>query len=52
MIVVLEIKRHSLWKAKVRVSFKKVIASNVLFMTLGAMIRAGIIIVLFRWDFF
>ncbi len=43
MVHVLEIKRPSLWKAEVRAPFKKVIAFDLLFMTLGAMIGAGII---------
>jgi len=38
MVVALEIKRHSVWRAEMRVSFKKVITFNVLFMTISAMI--------------
>lgn len=45
----LKIKRPSVWKGEVRATFKKVIAFDLLFMTLGAMIGAGIITaVLFR----
>ncbi len=49
MTHVLEIKKPSVWRGQVRASFKKVIAFDLLFLTLGAMIGAGIItLVLFR----
>jgi hypothetical protein len=49
MVHVLEIKKPSVWRGQMRASFKKVIAFDLLFLTLGAMIGAGIITaVLFR----
>jgi hypothetical protein len=43
MTHVLEKKQPSVWSGQVRASFKKVIAFDLLFLTLGAMIGAGII---------
>ncbi len=40
----MEMKKPSVWKGTVHASFKKVIAFDVLFMVLGAMIGAGIAI--------
>jgi len=43
LIGVSEIIKPSVWKKEVRASFKKVIAFDLLFMALGAMIGAGIV---------
>lgn len=43
MIGVLEVIKPSIWKKEVHASFKKVIAFDLLFMALGAMIGAGIV---------
>jgi len=49
MVHVIHIKKPSTWSMEVRAPFKKVIAFDLLFMTLGAMVGAGIITaVLFR----
>jgi len=39
----LEIKKPSVWRGEVRASFRKVIAFDLLFLGLGAIIGAGII---------
>lgn len=43
LIGVLEVIKPSIWKKEVHASFKKVIAFDLLFMALGAMIGAGIV---------
>jgi hypothetical protein len=43
MTRVFEKKKPSVWSGQVHASFKKVIAFDLLFLTLGAMIGAGII---------
>jgi len=42
----LEIKKPSVWRGEVRASFRKVIAFDLLFLGLGAIIGAGIITVI------
>ncbi len=39
----LEIKKPSVWRGEVRASFRKVIAFDLLFLGLGAIIGAGVI---------
>ncbi len=39
----LEFKKPSVWRAEVRAPFKKVVAFDLLFLGLGALIGAGII---------
>ncbi len=42
MKTTLEQKNRTVWQAEVRASFKKVVAFDLVFMSLGAMIGAGI----------
>jgi hypothetical protein len=44
MIEQMPIKKPSVWRMTVHASFKKVIGFDLLFLTLGAMIGAGIIV--------
>ncbi|MDE1763261.1 MAG: hypothetical protein KGH88_03335 [Thaumarchaeota archaeon] len=39
----LEVEKPSVWKMQVRASFRKVIAFDLLFLGLGAMVGAGIL---------
>ena len=47
-IVAPEIETSSIWKRQVHASFKKVVAFDLLFMVLGALIGAGIITAVLR----